>query len=45
LQAVPGTEVAEVRLGAARVEVPDGVGIDTLIVGLGKAGFFAQVAK
>jgi copper chaperone len=50
LQAVPGTEVAEVRLGAARVEVPEGVGpddnlIDSLIAGLGKAGFSAQLEK
>lgn len=48
LQAIPGAEVAEVRLGAARVEVPGSVGaddslMDSLIAGLGKAGFSAHV--
>ncbi len=47
LQGVPGTEVAEVRLGAARVEIPEGIGadhslIDGLIADLGKAGFPAK---
>jgi copper chaperone len=50
LQAVPGAEVAEVRLGAARVDITEGVGadqslIDGLIAGLGKAGFSAQVER
>lgn len=48
LQAVAGADVAEVRLGAARVEIPEVAGadsgmIDSLIAGLGKAGFSAQV--
>lgn len=50
LQAVPGAEVAEVRLGAARVEASEGRGaedslINSLIAGLGKAGFAAQVER
>ena len=45
LQAVPCAQVAEVRLGAARVGVSEEAGIDRLIAGLGKAGFFAQVEK
>ena len=51
LGAVPGAEVEEVRLGAARVQVPD-IGnaqtsqaeiSDALIAGLAKAGFAAQI--
>ena len=50
LQAIPGAEVAEVRLGAARVEVPEGVGaeyslIDSLIAGSGNAGFPPKVKR
>jgi copper chaperone len=48
LETIPGAEVAEVRLGAARVELPDIVGpfdslMDSLIAVLGKAGFSAHV--
>ena len=42
LQAVAGAEVEEVRLGAARVKLADGVTADALIAGLGKAGFTAR---
>ncbi len=45
LQAVPGAEVEEVRLGAARLKVPSDLDTENLIAGLSKAGFFAQVEK
>ena len=45
LQSVLGADVAEVRLGAARVEVPEEVSTESLIARLGKAGFSAQVEK
>jgi copper chaperone len=43
LQAVAGAIVEEVRLGAARVNLENGVGSDALIAGLGKAGFAARL--
>ncbi len=39
LGAVPGVEVEEVRLGAARAQVQDGASAGALIAGLAKAGF------
>jgi copper chaperone CopZ len=42
LQAVPGAQVEEVRLGAARVKLAEGGDAAPLIVGLATAGFFAQ---
>ena len=45
LQAVGGAEVEEVRLGAARVKLTESANIDTLIAGLGKAGFAACEEK
>jgi copper chaperone len=42
LQSVPGTEVEEVRLGAARVKLAPVARVDDLIAKLGKAGFSAQ---
>jgi copper chaperone CopZ len=42
LQSVPGAEVEEVRLGAARVQLPLLASADDLIAKLGKAGFAAQ---
>jgi copper chaperone len=45
LQAVPGAEVEEVRLGAARLKVPSDLDTENLIARLSKAGFFARVEK
>jgi copper chaperone len=45
LQTVPGAEVEQVRLGAARVKLERGVSVEALIAGLGKAGFAAQEEK
>jgi copper chaperone CopZ len=45
LQTVEGAEVEEVRLGAARVEVPEGTAPQSLIARLGKAGFAARVEE
>jgi len=45
LQAVPGAEVEEVRLGAARLRIPEEAKSASLIVGLGHAGFTAQEEK
>jgi copper chaperone len=45
LQTAPGVEIEEVRLGAARVKAPIGLGAETLIAGLIKAGFTAHVEK
>jgi copper chaperone CopZ len=42
LQSVPGTEVEEVRLGAARVKLAPVASVDDLIAKLGRAGFAAQ---
>ncbi len=42
LLSVPGVNVEEVRLGAARVRLADNVSADALIAGLGKAGFAAR---
>jgi copper chaperone len=42
LQAVPGAEVEEVRLGAARVKLAEGANVGLLLAGLSKAGFSAQ---
>jgi copper chaperone CopZ len=45
LQSVPGAEVEEVRLGAARVNLDSNTGAQALIAGLSKAGFAAQEEK
>jgi copper chaperone len=45
LQRVPGAEVETVRLGAARVRLPEGSSAEALILGLSKAGFSAQLEK
>ncbi len=45
LQSVPGTEVEEVRLGAARVKVTEGAGPSALIAELAKNGFAALEEK
>jgi len=45
LQTVPGAEVEEVRLGAARVKLSAAVGAQDLIARLSKAGFAAQEEK
>jgi copper chaperone len=45
LHGVDGVEVDEVRLGAARLQVPDGVSTETLIAGLANAGFPAREEK
>jgi copper chaperone len=45
LQTVPGAEVEEVRLGAARIKLDPSASIQALIAGLGKAGFAAQEEK
>jgi copper chaperone len=45
LQMVPGAEIEEVRLGAARVKLDQAAGIDALIAGLSKADFGAQEEK
>jgi copper chaperone CopZ len=45
LQSVAGTEVEEVRLGAARVKLAETATTDDLIAQLGKAGFAAQPEK
>jgi copper chaperone CopZ len=42
LQAVPGAAVEEVRLGAARIQLPEGANADAAIAGLRKAGFAAH---
>jgi copper chaperone CopZ len=42
LQSVPGTEVEEVRLGAARVKLATVASVDDVITKLGNAGFSAQ---
>ncbi len=42
LQAVPGAAVEEVRLGAARIQLPEGANADAAIAGLAKAGFAAH---
>jgi copper chaperone CopZ len=42
LQAVPGAEVEEVRLGAARVRLAPCASAQALIAGLSSAGFAAQ---
>jgi len=42
LQSVPGAEVEEVRLGAARVKLAPAATADELIAKLGKAGFSAH---
>lgn len=42
LGSVPGAEVEEVRLGAARVKLAETSSADDLIAGLSKAGFAAQ---
>jgi copper chaperone CopZ len=41
LQSVAGTEVEEVRLGAARIRLPTGASSSALIARLGKDGFAA----
>ena len=45
LGALPGVQVEEVRLGAARVHQPDDARANVLIAGLAKAGFAAQEEK
>jgi copper chaperone len=45
LQTVPGAEVEEVRLGAARVKLNPAASAQALIAGLSKAGFAAQVEQ
>jgi copper chaperone CopZ len=45
LQTLPGAEVEEVRLGAARVNLDPAASVDALIAGLRKAGFAAQEEK
>jgi len=45
LQAVPGSEVEEVRLGAARLRIPEEAKSASLITGLGQAGFTALEEK
>lgn len=45
LQTVPGAEVQEVRLGAARVKLDPIASAQALIAGLSKAGFIAQEEK
>jgi copper chaperone CopZ len=45
LQTVPGAEVEEVRLGAARVKLDAASSAQALIAGLSKAGFAAQEEK
>ena len=42
LQAVPGATVEEVRVGGARVQVPESCTTDALIAALSKAGFTAH---
>ncbi len=42
LQSVPGAEVEEVRLGAARVKLDRGASVQALTAELGKAGFAAK---
>jgi copper chaperone len=42
LQSVPGTEVEDVRLGAARVRIGPAATPHDLISQLGKSGFAAQ---
>jgi copper chaperone len=41
LQIVPGAEVEEVRLGAARIQLPEGADANLLLAGLSRAGFHA----
>ncbi len=43
LQSVNGAEVEEVRLGAARVTLAEGSNPETLLTGLGNAGFAARI--
>jgi len=45
LHTVPGAEVEEVRLGAARVKLDPAASTQALIAGLSKAGFAAQEEK
>jgi len=45
LQTVPGAEVEEVRLGAARVRLDPTASAQSLIAGLSRAGFAAQEEK
>jgi copper chaperone len=45
LQTVTGVDVEEVRLGAARVKLPNSASPESLISALGKAGFSAQEEK
>jgi copper chaperone len=45
LQAIPGSQVEEVRLGAARLRVPENSDSNSLIAGLSRAGFTAQEDK
>jgi copper chaperone len=45
LQSVPGVEVEEVRLGAARVKLDPASNTQAMISALGKAGFAAQEEK
>jgi copper chaperone len=42
LQTIAGAKVEEVRLGAARIELPEGASVDAVIAGLGKAGYMAH---
>jgi copper chaperone CopZ len=45
LQSVAGAEVEEVRLGAARIQLPEGTDAESLVTGLGRAGFKALEEK
>ena len=45
LQSVAGAEVEEVRLGAARIQLPEGTDAEALLAGLGRAGFKALEEK
>ncbi len=45
LQAVPGVQTEEVRVGAARLVVQDPANIETAITAVGKAGYSAHQEK
>lgn len=45
LQAVPGVQAEEVRVGAARLEVQDPVNVEAAISAVGKAGYSAHQEK
>jgi copper chaperone CopZ len=42
LQKLPGVKVEEVRLGAARIKLPEDTNASVVIAGLGRAGYSAH---